>query len=333
MNIFCQIVYRIVICIGLTSLSFGCSYTVFEKEFINLPEQGHRISLDGQINIDQQGGHLQGIQRYSTEKETVLLLSGSSDQTAFIVQAKLDEEASIISADTLMIDPFRHAGGFQIFENYLAIGIEDNRERNTSQVLVYDLEKEVVWSEPVQRIYREGAYERSTAGAVGMTSIKEHYLIVVADWDSRNLDFYLCPRDQFDAGEDGFHKIGSLATKGSTVIKGVSSPWRPYQNINLFYDANDRLYLVGFGIDDDDRNVADLYRVKFEVGLLDNTNAKNSFNKSISLTRIASKEFKATAGTSFRWGAGLHQRKDGGFILLTSPEHVNSSSNIGVYKN
>lgn len=117
-----------------------------------------------------------------------------------------------MAIDKLMTDPFRHAGGFQIFDHFLAIGIEDNHLRTSSKVKVYDVAAKNVWNEPLYTIELQGSFEKPTAGAVGIAPYKKEMLLAVANWDCQNIDFYACPVSDFKSHKGSFEKIASTET-------------------------------------------------------------------------------------------------------------------------
>ena len=313
-------------------MNTACSRKTLQRGLVNLPQQGKSVPIHGKIQIDQNGGHLQGIQMYQENDRTYLYLSGSSSIASFIVKAEIDSQARILSADTLLSDPYRHAGGFQISGRYLAIGIEDNIERNTSRVMVYDLTKEGdLWSDPVQMIRRNGAYERVTAGAVGMTRIHGHYLIAVANWDSRHLDFYICPEDRLDGQKMGFRWMASLEMKGISREKWSDPDWNSYQNINLFTQSDRELFLVGFAANDRGENVADLFRLRINEDLFMPSHQIESKKSDILITKLDSRSFESDSTNSFRWGAGLYRDQNGNLTLLACPEHIDDDTKVVMY--
>lgn len=301
--------------------------------FANLPSKGIEIHVKGNMPIYQEGGHLQGIQMYEEGHTKSVFMSGSSTQVSFMVHAEVDGQTRIISVDTLLSDPYRHAGGFQIYGQYLAIGIEDNKRRNTSRVLVYDLTREGnIWTDPLQIIQRDGDYERVTAGAVGMSRINGHYLIVVANWDSRNLDFYVCPEDRLNDGKYGFRQVASLDMKNVSRENWSDPDWNSYQNINLFVDSDNGLFLVGFAVNEEGENVADLFRLDMEADLFLRSNPSERKETEIFLTKLDSRIFESISKSSFRWGAGLHIDQEGELTLMACPEHMDEDACVVIFK-
>lgn len=318
--------------LGLFIISQACSKYQFNHAFENIPETGVAVPLSGTISIDQTGGHLQGIQLYDKQKHKYLFMSGSSSDVAYMVKAQLDGSARILGTDSLLLDPYRHAGGFQIYDQFLAVGIEDNKRRNTSRVMVYDLGKsEGVWSDPLQVITREGEYERVTAGAVGITKLDDQFLIAVANWDSRNLDFYFCEEDKFIEGEKGFRLIGSLELARISRENWSDTIWHSYQNINLFTGSGNQLYLMGFATNENGNNVADLYKLDIDKSDIERLNQFNGSVETILIKKISTRTFKLIGNTSFRSGAGTFRNDNGLLSIFVCPEHIDQNSKVGVY--
>ncbi|MEK7397946.1 MAG: hypothetical protein AAB116_13515, partial [Candidatus Poribacteria bacterium] len=113
------------------------------------------------------GGHLQGIQRMDVTGITYFIITGSSeDEAYFIVVGKQSDRYEIIQKKEISRNPYRHAGGIQVIDNYLVLGIEDNKKQNISQVLIFDVkEPDKPIGDPIAIIQREGETKRSTAGA------------------------------------------------------------------------------------------------------------------------------------------------------------------------
>lgn len=80
-----------------------------------------------------------------------------------------------------MKDPYRHAGGIQVSEPYLIVGIEDNIIKTTSKVGLYNYQNNsLAKAQPGITINREGEAKRFTAGATGLLAMEEGFLAVVA---------------------------------------------------------------------------------------------------------------------------------------------------------
>ncbi|MEX2592717.1 MAG: hypothetical protein WD426_08080, partial [Anditalea sp.] len=303
----------------------------FPEAFQNLSSKPETLEFANTITWDDTGGHLQGIQLYEEKGETFAYLSGSSATKSYMVKVDLSPPAKVMAIDELMADPYRHAGGFQIFKHYLAVGIEDNYKRTSSKVMIYDIEGGGNdWTSPLYSIEREGPFELATAGAVGITQYRNEMLVAVANWDSRNIDFYACPSPSFKKGEGEFHLKASLATADLPKENWSDPFWGYYQNINLFTDANQNLYLIGFARDDKEQQLADVFQVSFtdsEPG----TNDLLKLKRSIQLQKISSKTFECPGGPDFRAGAGLNILNDGSLVLLSSPYQIEPKTSLNFF--
>jgi hypothetical protein len=163
------------------------------SEFKNLDSKPEIISYSNTLEINNSGGHLQGIQSIQNNDGKYFVLSGSSDSYSYFAVVKQGDKNEVISVNKLMDKPFKHAGGFQIFQNYMAVGIEDNDAKDKSKVCIYDISNpEKPAGKPVAVIERAGEPKRSTAGCVGITKHKDQILLAVGDWDTKNIDFYSC---------------------------------------------------------------------------------------------------------------------------------------------
>lgn len=300
----------------------------FLQAFGQLPQQDFLISTHDPFNFqfDEDHGHIQGIQLYSKAEKDYLYITRSNSYAAYMLKAELKgKEATVLSFDTLMLAPYGHPGGFQIFENYLAVGIEDFKTRNTARVVVYDLKKgDKPWSTPLHVVKRDGEYERVTAGCVGLTRIGKHILVVVGNWDSRDLDFYVCPFNKFKKGKDGFRFIQSIKMGQVSKEEWIDPVWRSYQNINLFSEGNDQLYLVGFNGD-----ATDLYELQITQKTLKST--QNSPQDTIQIKKLQSRTFTVSGNASFGAGSGINRLPNGDIIMFAAPNDLGGSSTISGY--
>ena len=199
-----------VISIFLFANCFGQTYNddLIVSKFNRIEENPSVISFKNNKKINNRGGHLQGIQFIQNNTNKYALLSGSSDSYSYYSVIKLGTESEVISVNKLMGKPFKHAGGFQIFQNYLAVGIEDNSKKDKSKVCIYDIsDPENPSTKPLAIIEREGKPLRSTAGCVGITKYKNNALLAVGDWDTKHIDFYSCKIDKIET--DGFEMFAS----------------------------------------------------------------------------------------------------------------------------
>lgn len=303
----------------------------FPEAFQNLPAQAENREFNNSIQFDAKGCHLQGIQLYKENDQLFAYISGSSATKSYMATVSLESPARVVAIDELMPDPFRHAGGFQIFENFLAVGIEDNYKRTSSVVRIYNLPKtQNDWSQPLYTIHRAGDFERFTAGAVGITKYKEEILLAVANWNSLNIDFYTCPTADFYGGVGEFHHFAVLTPADVSPIGWSDSVWRSYQNINLFADAKEGLYLLGFAREGKDQHLAEVFELTYSDSMT-NSGADLNLKGKIQIQKIISKSFKAKGQTDFRAGAGL-SILGGELILVSSPNQIEPKTSINFFQ-
>lgn len=289
----------------------------------NVPDAFNRIRGQGAIGelvtgdtSFPPGGHLQGIQRsYVTKnRAATMIISSSSDSESYFFVGSLplpfDSDGlsapacawesegggnaeTVVYYHKLCDAPLKHAGGIQVIERYLVVGVEDNSSRDRSRVLFYEI------SDPASpQQLRHLAIERSgsglTAGAVGIVKRGSDHLLVVGRWDSEVLDFYvsngspLCDMDcQFSLWR---------TWDSSDADRSDWSPdhvWGSHQSLNLVRDTSGDLYLLGFNRDEEGRNVLDLFRLDISQGT----------SKMIQKLRI--RTMHCHPGVSFGYGAGI----------------------------
>lgn len=278
------------------------------------------ISFNSSKKINNSGGHLQGVQLMQSNNFKYAVLSGSSDSYSYYSVVKFGEKNEVISFYKLMDKPFKHAGGFQIFQNYLAIGIEDNSEKDKSKVCIYDIsDPENPSLSPISIIEREGKPMRSTAGCVGITKYKNEVLVAVGDWDTKNIDFYSCKYNEVE--NNSFEKIYSIDTEKQSTEGWIDSNWHAYQNINLITINNNELYLIGLGGNKKNENIADLFSLTE-----DNTD-------NFSLIKLASGTFNCTHESSFKAGAGVELGDDGELRIISCGYNIKSTAYLNYFHN
>ncbi|MEQ9097925.1 MAG: hypothetical protein RIF36_04520 [Imperialibacter sp.] len=245
------------------------------------------IVLTNDIDVPTKSGHLQGVQVMEKDGAEKLLMSGSSLTQAYILQADL-ETRKTDKLIPLMKEPFRHAGGIQLTDTYLGVGIEDNVKKTVSKVHLYDYKDGSLYEDrPTVTIDREGVPELKTAGATGILALENDYLMVVSNWDSRNWDFYRIDPDKPD----------------KSIIASFAAPagWGSYQSINLIRDE-EAIYAIGF-CKTAHGNYADLILV-----------SKPGTFEPI-MEKVLTKAFNCQSGVSFGAAAGLQVDKGGNLHL------------------
>lgn len=275
------------------------------------------IRFYNEKEVNNNGGHLQGVQPFENESGKYFFLTGSSDTCSYYAVAKLNSRNEVLFVHPLMGIPFKHAGGFQIFEHYLAVGIEDNSAKNRSKVFIFDIsEPEKPVTIPVAVIERTGEPLRTTAGCVGITKHKNKALIAVGDWDTKHIDFYSCPFEQM--GKQEFKKNTTIDLETISREKWIDNEWHPYQNINLFSMKNE-LYLIGLGQNQHSENIADLFQVT--------ENGREDFH----IKKLASKTFHCSNGVSFRAGAGASFTNTMKINVVACGNHLGDDFYLNLY--
>lgn len=273
-----------------------------------------QITISNDLKIERKGGHLQGIQLYQHENETYIYMSGSSSRYGYLVTATTEKVEKL---HILRKKPLKHAGGFQIHHNWLAVGIEDNELRNISEVHVYQLgdpkSDQLLLKGLVER---KGAWERATAGAVAIIEYDNHLLMLVGDWSNRHIDFY-----NADLTREGklleFEKTCEIEMASYSKEKWIDDVSWPYQNINLV-NYQGQLLLFGFSSGEGDTNLMDVYQLQ------------NPLSDTPEITKIFTKSYPKTSLTRFGWGAGVYF--DGSdFTLYACGENVRKQVFIQPY--
>lgn len=313
------------ILIGLTCLPhlfFAQNNASYDNQIINLLDKTNAspisINFQNDLEVNNSGGHLQGVQYYNYGQSDYYILSGSSDSQSYFSVLKAAEKNRVISVNKILDKPFKHAGGFQIYKNLMAIGIEDNDAKDKSKVIIYTLgniEKEI--PEPLMIIERSGPLKRATAGCVAITQIEDYVLVAVGDWDTKNLDFYRIKKKELGKHRENFELVFSMETKNMDTSKWVDNSWLSYQNLNFIKDSSGNLYLAGM-TSNSERNILDLFKVQ-----------TNEF-KAFDLIKVYSKKLILDKRSNFRWGAGVYLSDDNQIQIISSGLHIQKE--FGIYK-
>lgn len=313
-----MITFRPLVWVLLLAPAFFMSTSAdVDKLFSRLPSDPERLVFTNEIPFNNEGGHLQGIQPYTARGKEYLFFSGSSSTYGYLAVAHRGEVRKL---HQLMLKPFKHAGGFQIHQDWLAVGVEDNEARTASKVHIYKLGDPLSdLREPVAVIERFGERERATAGAVAVHQLGDYLWVVVGDWGNRHMDFYRADLRSADA-KIQFHKTGEVDMTNLPKDDWNGPLAASFQNINLLA-LHGELYLVGLGGDEtSETNV-------IEVFALGNLSGSRPL-----VTRIYSRKFNATPDTKFRWAAGVSLDRQGRLAVYTCGENIETSIDVSVYR-
>ncbi len=251
------------------------------------------------------GGHWQGAQmRFDAEGQRHwLFLSHDSATTAYVYivefPASLSEPGRVVHIHEFPSDgdvpPLRHSGGIQLIDHVLVVGIEDNQEKTRSEVQFWDVTDPLNFRQLSHlTLKRRGGAKTQTAGAVGLVQSGEGHTLAVANWDSRDIDFYVTNGKPLQDSECRFtHDRRWSVTTADTKDWGPSSLFGSFQSIQLLTNTHGELYLVGFHTLREGEELADLFVVDL----------KQPPEKT--LQKIASQSITLSEDNHFRYAAGL----------------------------
>ncbi len=274
-----------------------------------------KIKIPNQIDIEDQGGHLQGVQLYNYENKPFFYFSGSSQSYGYLAVADPSEVVRLHIVGQL---PLKHAGGFQIRDPWLAVGVEDNESRDRSIVKVYHLDNPMAIDlDPAGIIERNGDWERATAGAVALHEKNDTLQVLVGDWSNKHIDFYCTPLKGAQKTLQ-FEKTGEIDMISYPKSNWIEKTAFPYQNVNLIR-YRDKLYMFGFSSGPRDKNIMDVF-------LLEDLTAPIP-----KLQKIYNRTFGRSRKTRFGWGAGISFSKEKGFTLYACGENILDQTIIAAY--
>ena len=306
--------------IAIALFTFELSFCQL-NQIENINRDPVNVRYNNSLIILNTGGHLQGVQEMLYNNSQYFVLSGSSSEYAYYAITKMGKENIVISLNKILDKPFKHAGGFQIHKNIMAIGVEDNDAKNISKVFLFHLDNpEKPPSEPLAIIDRMGTYKRATAGCVGIIVTQGKVIVVVGDWDTEHLDFYRIDEEKLFVEGATLELEYSINTRKIDKASWVDPSWLSYQNINLLTDEQGNLLLAGMTSNAKEENVLDLFLVE--------TSNLTTFK----LNKIKSIIFPPNNHTRFRWGAGIHLDQNNKFTVLSCGENIENESIISIYR-
>lgn len=236
------------------------------------------------------GGHLQGIQLHGNN----LFISGSSNRVAYLaVFKKEDDNFRFLGIKKLAEAPLNHAGGFQIADNWLAVGIEDPKKKKRSIVQFIDVSNaKTISAPPVYSLERKGEFKLSTAGAVALLKRADHFLLAVGSWDCTTIDLYtsnfLDPYKEYFE----FELWTSWDSREAIRKNWTEKSYCNYQNLQLTEDSTG-VYITGFCRARNGADQADVYRVNTDSDPYE------------LLQKVASYTVQTKGEVTFRNGAGF----------------------------
>jgi hypothetical protein len=281
----------------------------------------------GEIDVPP-GGHLQGIQmRFDAARNRRLaFLSHDSATVAYLLivafPADLGDTGTVVHLHAFPGDaqspPLRHAGGIQLLDNVLVVGLEDNQQKTRSEIQFWD----VATPEKLVRIdhltiRRAGEPKDKTAGAVGIVRRANDHLLAVANWDSRAIDFYASNGKSLADPACRFAFL--VRWQDATAEK---SAWRPdpvfgaYQAVNLVSDADQNLFLIGFHTARE-KDFVDLFALDM------------SQKPERLLKKLAARPMRLQPGNHFRYAGGVSLLEDRPAILA-SPSNLGDATTLSI---
>lgn len=258
------------------------------KETLAVEATAHRIAVPPQAQIS--GGHLQEVQLVNQ----TLMVSGSSKEFAYLAFFQhLGDDFRFLGLKKLATNPLNHAGGFQVAENWLAVGIEDPVGRRQSIVQLFDISSsEQLHKPPVYTLRRKGTYQYSTAGAVALLKRANHFLLAVGTWDSRTIDFYISNHLNPYADDFTFEKWTTWDSREAIRREWIDRKYGRYQSLQLTQDTTG-IYITGFCRTANGTNRADVFQMHTDT------------DPYTMMQKVATYRVQCSGNASFRYGAGL----------------------------
>ncbi|REK11176.1 MAG: hypothetical protein DWQ37_14685 [Planctomycetota bacterium] len=296
-----------------------------------MPEEGVLLEIAIDVSEMPRGGHIQGIQwrRDFTAGRQWAFLSHDSQTVGYLVVAEfpleLPAEGRVIHVLRYPSDgkqpPLRHAGGIQVVDEVLVVGVEDNQDKTRSEIQFWSVATPILPA-PLEHltIPRSGAPKDKTAGGVGLVAHAGGHVVAVANWDSRAVDFYTSNGKPLADKECRFS-----FTKRWQDASAEKVHWQPdrsfgsYQAVNLVADTDDKVYLIGFDTAFPNSDLVELFAVDL---------AQPAARL---LQKVASHRVELEADNHFRSGGGIWI-DEGRLAWLATPRNVSATTRITLGK-
>lgn len=277
------------------------------------------IYLKNSLSIPKQGGHIQGIQFYQKGDQAYYFFTGSSAHQSYLAIADA-KKREIISWQKLLDEPYRHAGGFQILNDLLTVGIEDNKAKDKSLIHLYRiLEPQKGELRLLKTLKRKGAYKKMTAGSVALTTYEGYLWICVGNWDNQDLDVYRLEQSQLENPSVDFEFQFSLNADELDRSNWVEKGWYSYQNINFFKQKEGHLYMAAMAEQSlRGEQILDIFSWDWE-------------GEHAKLKKLSHQTFSKKGGVGFRWAGGIYKDESARLSLMTCGEQIKESLEIQLW--
>ena len=268
--------------------------------------------------VDQAGGTLNFLEATPVHHHQgmykdgdLLYITGSTGWVpSYVYKIRTDEDNRYHHFDTLRLNgnmrPYKHPGGLQSANGILAVGIE----KYFPVLGTHTIKDSVICFFDINDKYKEldnlRLQVKDFASAVGIVYWKDRW-IVASRGDGQDVSFYSFENENQDTNLKSFDKAAKVAE---------------FQNLNLFLDENEDIYLFGMGKSKmGGVDTCRIYKVtltegteeslmkleKFEAVWIDNDGYISSDDHLGYY--INGKEFTCENGTSFHWASCVHVQR------------------------
>lgn len=268
----------------------------------DVPQAFEAVNKDGEkhmyygvvdlLNVFE--SHVQGIAAYYNYVVLTHNNKGRSKGLIIIVNKNTKKLVNIFDTPD---EHFNHPGGCQAIGDYLVVPVE-NSDHSESFIHFYDLSGMNDNTKPELMNYVIQRYKHGAGGA-GITnytyqsgeSAYERYVLAV--YDNGRIDFYLSNDEPFLGKDFEFSRVFDIKIAETDLSE-----------ICLLADSNNKLYMVGFRLDDND-DFAYLYGINLEAQQV------SPIGKPRHMYTHKGGGLPGHFGVHFRWGAGLDINADG----------------------
>jgi hypothetical protein len=212
---------------------------------------------------------------------------------------------------------FTHPGGIQVAENILAVGQEDYSDgwftvkTDRSFIRFYDINNERQITEIKGWAWGRVNANHFTASAMGFTKSERYSQWVLAIREDEQLEVYTSLRGTA-VGQSPLVPTGYIKFDSSNKLKS-------FQGIDLFWDSNDRLYLIGGPDGGSNNDELFLYELLYAV----NPGSDAYISDITDVRYVDSVHFyRSGTGPRFKYGVGIYVNQNNQFEVYSIEMHV-----------
>lgn len=260
-------------------------------------KNSYTMRIRNKLGVDN---HFQGVQKLPGKNNFVVSGGDIRDKRAdlfVIIDGKFHRR--------ILLDmwPYWHPGGIQIFENIVAVGVEEWKEEKVAKIYFYDFKD----PEHPKALKTWIDIPHTKSGAVLFSKLSDGRYIV-GSHDQKNIEIYFSKTADIN---DGFPEKADLIVEINKIKSEYAHYLSSAQTVNLIQQCDDKLFLASFtnkGKLTPIRNAKDLGQL-FSL---------NISGKTPVVKHVLEKHFSCKFNCNFAGATGVHINEKGELSVLST---------------